>query len=155
MSGDATVEVFRFDAQILITHLTREPGEGWLETDYYELLADDVDDEDLGRAVLAAMYPSGDQRPVRAGHALYPGRLGVPSEGMVLNGGQSATIAQRAGGPVHVDTMNSQGSKGAWTRSRGDFTRALEDPKVIPLGQAVRQALEQSHRVDLPRPEHA
>lgn len=154
MSLDALVDVYQLDEQILVSNLTDSELDGWRESDWFRLLPADVDDAALGEAALAAMYPAGERTLNHTDRALYPQRLGVPSEGMVLNRGRMATLAQQAGGPVHVRTMNSQGSKGAWERSRGDFRVALEAPDALTLGQAVRQALAESHRIGLPSPGH-
>lgn len=149
------VDVHQLDEQILVSNLTRSPHDGWRESDWFRLLPVDVDDIALGHTALAAMYPPGERTLNDTDRALYPRRLGVPSEGMVLNRGRMATLAQRDGGPVHVGAMNSQGSKGAWAASRGDFRVALEVPDAPTLGRAVRQALAESHRIDLPPHGHA
>lgn len=154
MSLDAIVDVYQLDEQILVSNLTRVERHGWLESDWFRLMPVEVDDATLGEVVLEAMYPAGERQLNATGRALYPQRLGVPSEGMVLNRGRLASLAQRDGGPLHVRTMNSQGSKGAWERSRGDFRVTLETPDALALGRAVRQALAESHRIALPSSGH-
>lgn len=155
-SGDATVGVYRWDGRVALVHDTCLRPRAWRESAWSRVLPDDVDDALLGACLLEAMYPGAWQAPVGGHGAHWPRALGARSEGQVMDtGGQAATIAQRGGGPVFVETLHSHGSRGWWERRRGDFSLELAaDPEPLELAHAVRAALDASHRRPPPHPGH-